>query len=360
MFRICLTLVLLNFYCVFGLQHAICKLQGNGNTISGRIDFYGLCDGGTQVIISIIGGNELVAEKSYALQIEEFAEQNKNFNPFNVSHGCPINGTIYSVGDLGNVNVSDNNNVQTSFVEPNIPLTGPNSIIGRYIRLYNVADNCIEFPQASLSQPTVLAECTLGISNEITFSDASVDNDNITAAYCAFNNSGVIAVIHIEKLNKTFSFTSVTTGLSANGSYTFSVRTFGDLIVGLGPLNPLNIIVQQQANDNGLLNFNTIFNLIELSDIIGHGLELTDSNNDTIGSCVIGVTNSSYVAPPIQKSSKKNSSTAPHISASTSPSTSNTVVWIAVGASTAAAAALIFGTIFYVKIKNSSGKNLYI
>jgi len=359
-----LALVILNFCVVYGLEHAICSLQGKGTSITGRVDFYGLCDGDTHFIISA-SGLELIAEKSYALQIEAFAEQNKPFNPLNRMHGCPENGNNRAVGDLGNLNIVTNNAVQTSFVisqNVNMSLVGANSIIGRYIRLYSVADDCVNFPQTSPSA-VVLAECVLGISNEITFSEAAVDNSKIDNGYCAFNSYGVNVVVHFAALNnQELQFEIDSTGLSAsNASYTFSIQEFGDSILGFG--SQTIVTIDAQTNSDDILNFVNL-NLTNLSDIIGHGLIMTDESDVLIGSCVIGVTNASSVVP--SHSSAKHSSTPLHSSVhdiSSSkilPPASNTGLYIGVGVGAAAVAIGVFGTIFYIKIKNTPGKNLYI
>jgi len=359
-----LVLVLLNFCVVYGLEHAVCSLHGKGTSITGRADFYGLCDGNTHFIISASGA-ELVGGKSYALQIEAFAEQNKPFNPLSRMHGCPENGNNRAVGDLGNLNIVINSTVQTSFIisqNVSMSLVGPNSIIGRYIRLYSITDDCISFPQTSPSS-VVLAECVLGISNEITFSEAAVDNSNIANAYCAFNNNGVNVVAHFIAINnQSLQFEVASTGLSAsNASYTFSIHEFGDSILGFGLQTIATIDAQTNAND--IVNLVTL-NLTSLSEIIGHGLIMTDETDTVIGSCVIGITNSSSVVP--SHSSAKHSSTShssvPHISSSkiVPPSSSNTGLYIGVGVGAAAVAIAVFGTIFFIKIKNSPGKNLYI
>lgn len=353
------SLVILNFYIVHGLQHAVCKLQGQN--VTGRIDLYGLCNGDTHVIISA-AGNNLINGNSYALQIEEYAKQNVPFNPFNKPHGCPENITSHAVGDLGNLVVTADNSVQMSFVVPqnaSLFLVGPYSVVGRDVRLYSVADDCVSFPQ-NFPNAVVLAECTLGIASEITFSEAFVDNNNITAAYCAFNNSGADAVIYFQKLNKTFEFTASANGLSSTTTYTFSVQTYGDLFAGFGPQSSLAISVKQQPDLTGLLTLTTSISLTNLSEIIGRGLLMTDQNNNTVGQCVIGVTNSSYVFNSVvsSKTSDTNKPSSSHPAAA--PTSSNTVVWVAVGVSAAVAATAIFGTIFYIKIKNSNGRNLYI
>jgi len=362
-----LSLVILNFCVVYGLEHAICKLQGKDTSIIGRADFYGLCNGDTHFIISA-SGTELIEGKSYALQIEEFAEQNKPFNPLNRNHGCPENGNNRAVGDLGNLVIAINNTVQTAFVisqNVSIALVGSNSIIGHYIRLYSIADDCVDFPQNSLTPHVVLAECTLGISNEITFSDAALDNSNVANAYCAFNNNGINVVARFLAINnQTLQFGVSSTGLSApNTSYTFSIQEFGDAILGFG--SQTIVTIDTQTNTNDILSLVT-FNLTSLSNIIGHGLIMTNESDTVIGSCVIGATNASSVVPS-HSSSAKHSSTQSQKSVSHHTSSSNTFspasnvgLYVGVGVGAAVVAIGVFGTIFYIKAKNTKGSNLYI
>jgi len=213
----------------------------------------------------------------------------------------------------------------------------------------------------------------LGISNEITFSEASLDNENITNGYCAFNNTGVAAVVYIDKNNQTTKWIVSINGLSANAAYTLSVHLFGDLIVGFGPQSPLDIIIQQNADLNGILQFTTSINFTNLSSIIGRGLVLFNSSNTFVGGGVIGITNSSSIIPKSSSSSKqsnskdstskdsnkKESSNNTSSSSNSSNPSNNTTVWIAIGVSAAVVALLIFGAIFYIKIKYSPEKDGY-
>jgi len=356
--------IVLNLYLVCGLQHAICELSGQGTDINGRVDFYGLCNGDTNVIISA-SGTGLTQGKSYAVQIEEYAEQNKNFNPLKRPHGCPGNDTDISVGDLGNLVVTQYSlgisSGQSFFVVPSavgMTLVGPNSIVGRYVRLYSVSDDCIDFPQTSIILPQVLAECTLGISNEITFSEANVENDNISAAYCAFNSSGLNAIIDIDKVNSAIQFTATINGLNAIHNYTFSIHLYGDLIDGVGPIYDDGFSIEEQANNLGNIQVTTNAPSVNFTNIIGRSVVLTDMLNNVLGNCVIGVNNVTIISPK-PSSSKMSSHTSKNNDMSSKPSSGSTVVWVAVGASAAVLCLSVFGTIIYIKVKNT-GKNIYL
>ncbi|XP_027353026.1 superoxide dismutase [Cu-Zn] [Abrus precatorius] len=63
-----------------------------------------------------------------------------HFNPFGKEHGAPEDENRHA-GDLGNVNVGDDGTVSFSTTDKQIPLTGPNSIVGRAIVVHADPDD---------------------------------------------------------------------------------------------------------------------------------------------------------------------------------------------------------------------------
>ncbi|GER50139.1 superoxide dismutase [Striga asiatica] len=63
-----------------------------------------------------------------------------HFNPANVEHGAPED-EIRHAGDLGNINAGDDGVADVKIADSQIPLTGPNSIIGRAVVVHADPDD---------------------------------------------------------------------------------------------------------------------------------------------------------------------------------------------------------------------------
>ncbi|MCI10252.1 superoxide dismutase, partial [Trifolium medium] len=63
-----------------------------------------------------------------------------HFNPNGKDHGAPEDETRHA-GDLGNINVGDDGTVSFTITDSQIPLTGPNSIIGRAVVVHADPDD---------------------------------------------------------------------------------------------------------------------------------------------------------------------------------------------------------------------------
>ncbi|XP_078445197.1 superoxide dismutase [Cu-Zn]-like [Wolffia australiana] len=63
-----------------------------------------------------------------------------HFNPTGKEHGAPEDG-IRHAGDLGNLTAGDDGNVEINICDDQIPLVGPNSIIGRAIVVHEDPDD---------------------------------------------------------------------------------------------------------------------------------------------------------------------------------------------------------------------------
>ncbi|XP_019419259.1 PREDICTED: superoxide dismutase [Cu-Zn]-like [Lupinus angustifolius] len=63
-----------------------------------------------------------------------------HYNPNGKEHGAPEDENRHA-GDLGNINVGDDGTVSLSITDNQIPLTGPNSIIGRAVVVHADPDD---------------------------------------------------------------------------------------------------------------------------------------------------------------------------------------------------------------------------
>uniref|UniRef100_B0FYI8 Superoxide dismutase [Cu-Zn] n=1 Tax=Litchi chinensis TaxID=151069 RepID=B0FYI8_LITCN len=63
-----------------------------------------------------------------------------HFNPADKEHGAPEDENRHA-GDLGNVNVGDDGTVSFTIVDKQIPLTGPNSVVGRAVVVHSDPDD---------------------------------------------------------------------------------------------------------------------------------------------------------------------------------------------------------------------------
>uniref|UniRef100_A5HIG4 Superoxide dismutase [Cu-Zn] n=1 Tax=Caragana jubata TaxID=283153 RepID=A5HIG4_9FABA len=63
-----------------------------------------------------------------------------HFNPQGKEHGAPEDVNRHA-GDLGNVNVGDDGTAKFTITDSQIPLTGPNSIIGRAVVVHGDPDD---------------------------------------------------------------------------------------------------------------------------------------------------------------------------------------------------------------------------
>ncbi|KAF3972942.1 hypothetical protein CMV_003584 [Castanea mollissima] len=63
-----------------------------------------------------------------------------HFNPVGKEHGAPEDENRHA-GDLGNVNVGDDGTVNFTIIDKQIPLSGPNSIIGRAVVVHADPDD---------------------------------------------------------------------------------------------------------------------------------------------------------------------------------------------------------------------------
>ncbi|CAG8566493.1 10252_t:CDS:2 [Ambispora gerdemannii] len=97
----------------------------------------------TKIDVDIVG----LAPGAHGFHIHEFGDQTDgcvsagaHFNPFKKNHGAPT-ATERHVGDLGNINVGDDQKVKTTLQDTQIKVTGQNSIVGRSIVVHALPDD---------------------------------------------------------------------------------------------------------------------------------------------------------------------------------------------------------------------------
>ncbi|NP_001274724.1 uncharacterized protein LOC100200684 [Hydra vulgaris] len=122
-------------------KSAICVLEG---IVKGTIKFEDIGDGKTHVSGKITG---LQPPGKHGFHIHQFGDYSggcmstgPHFNPFNKEHGGPEDENRHA-GDLGNIVSDDYGNADVNIEDSQIPLDGPNSIIGRALVVHQNEDD---------------------------------------------------------------------------------------------------------------------------------------------------------------------------------------------------------------------------
>ena len=122
-------------------KKAICVLTGTAG-VSGKVVFTQSGDGPTKVVAEFEG----LAEGKHGFHIHEFGDTTNgcmstgpHFNPFGKKHGAP-DAEERHAGDLGNV-VATADGCTWEMEDSQIPLSGPNSIIGRAVVIHELEDD---------------------------------------------------------------------------------------------------------------------------------------------------------------------------------------------------------------------------
>ncbi|PNX75294.1 superoxide dismutase, partial [Trifolium pratense] len=116
---------------------------GNSNDVSGAISFSQEGNGPTTVTGNLSG----LKPGLHGFHIHALGDTTNgclstgpHFNPNGKEHGAPED-EIRHAGDLGNINVGDDGTVSFTITDYQIPLTGPNSIIGRAVVVHADPDD---------------------------------------------------------------------------------------------------------------------------------------------------------------------------------------------------------------------------
>jgi superoxide dismutase, Cu-Zn family len=136
---------------------AVCVLYPTqGNKVQGTIWFI-LTDKGVRVVADIQG----LQEGKHGFHIHEFGDCSSpdassaggHFNPAGKQHGGPMDMNRH-LGDMGNLEADARGNAHLEYVDPEIILSGPNSIIGRAVVVHKETDDLKSQP-AGNSGPRV-------------------------------------------------------------------------------------------------------------------------------------------------------------------------------------------------------------
>ncbi|PQQ11461.1 superoxide dismutase [Prunus yedoensis var. nudiflora] len=116
---------------------------GSSEDVKGTINFIQEGDGPTTVTGSISG----LKPGLHGFHVHEFGDTTNgclstgpHFNPDVKQHGSPED-EIRHAGDLGNITVGDDGTANFTIIDKQIPLTGPQSIIGRAVVVHADPDD---------------------------------------------------------------------------------------------------------------------------------------------------------------------------------------------------------------------------
>lgn len=120
----------------------VCVLEGSSD-VKGTLYFENIDGGKTKVTGKITG----LKPGNHGFHIHQFGDYSggcvsagPHFNPFGKEHGGPCDENRHA-GDLGNVVVGADGTVTVNLVDAQIPLDGPNSIIGRSVVVHADEDD---------------------------------------------------------------------------------------------------------------------------------------------------------------------------------------------------------------------------
>ncbi|KAF9623178.1 hypothetical protein IFM89_037759 [Coptis chinensis] len=111
--------------------------------VSGTIYFTQEANGPTTVTGSVSGltpGNHGFHVHALGDTTNGCLSTGPHYNPASKEHGAPHDENRHA-GDLGNVTAGDDGTVNLNIVDSQIPLTGPNSIIGRAVVVHADPDD---------------------------------------------------------------------------------------------------------------------------------------------------------------------------------------------------------------------------
>ncbi|XP_065185184.1 uncharacterized protein LOC135815773 [Sycon ciliatum] len=121
--------------------NAACVLAGD-SAVKGVITFT-QAEGATTVTGEVTGlapGNHGFHVHVYGDNTNGCTSAGPHFNPSNKTHGAPCDENRHA-GDLGNVVAGDDGVAKVNITDSQIPLSGPNSIIGRTVVVHADPDD---------------------------------------------------------------------------------------------------------------------------------------------------------------------------------------------------------------------------
>ncbi|CAA7017871.1 unnamed protein product [Microthlaspi erraticum] len=127
---------------VSAAKKAVAVLKGTSN-VEGVVTLIQEDSGPTTVNVCIKG----LAPGPHGFHLHEFGDTTNgcistgpHFNPNKMTHGAP-GDEIRHAGDLGNIIANADGVAETTIVDNQIPLTGPNSVVGRAFVVHELKDD---------------------------------------------------------------------------------------------------------------------------------------------------------------------------------------------------------------------------
>lgn len=127
---------------VAATKKAVAVLKGN-SSVEGVATLTQEDDGPTTVNVRITG----LTPGPHGFHLHEFGDTTNgcistgaHFNPQSLTHGAPED-EIRHAGDLGNIVANADGVAEATIVDSQIPLTGPNAVIGRALVVHELEDD---------------------------------------------------------------------------------------------------------------------------------------------------------------------------------------------------------------------------
>uniref|UniRef100_A0A172C4K2 Superoxide dismutase [Cu-Zn] n=1 Tax=Eurya emarginata TaxID=86844 RepID=A0A172C4K2_9ERIC len=127
---------------VAATKKAVAVLKGNSN-VEGVVTLSQEDDGPTTVCVRITG----LTPGPHGFHLHEFGDTTNgcmstgaHFNPNKLTHGAPED-EIRHAGDLGNIVANADGVAEATIVDKQIPLSGPNAVIGRALVVHELEDD---------------------------------------------------------------------------------------------------------------------------------------------------------------------------------------------------------------------------
>ncbi|KAL5717052.1 superoxide dismutase [Ranunculus cassubicifolius] len=121
---------------------AVAVLKGNSN-VEGVVTLTQEDDGPTKVNVRITG----LTPGPHGFHLHEYGDTTNgcistgpHFNPNGLTHGAPED-EVRHAGDLGNIIANADGVAEATIVDTQIPLSGPNAVIGRAVVVHELADD---------------------------------------------------------------------------------------------------------------------------------------------------------------------------------------------------------------------------
>mmetsp|Transcript_15677 Transcript_15677/g.17431 ORF Transcript_15677/g.17431 Transcript_15677/m.17431 type:complete len:448 (-) Transcript_15677:9-1352(-) len=321
---------------VHSLQNAICVLRGTTNDpgIHGVVLFTEREDGMTSVstyVRNITQNNGA----TLGMHVHTYGDITDNVGLSSGghfvgsgadNHACPNSDNRHS-GDMGNWNVVSGNIFQQKTLDL-LPLTGPQSIVGRAVILHSQVDDCVSQPTGNAGAR--LAECVIGVQNAPD-NDAHQPNagnaDGVCVLHGTANTPKVNGYVFFTQTSNGVEVIARVAGLRTSQLRGFHIHAYGDessldgTATG-GHFNPLGVPHRAppqpgHAGDLGNINykdaygyswyygvFDGTFNMTGMASIFGRGMivhaapddgcsQPTGNAGPRYSQCVIGLRNPS-------------------------------------------------------------------